>query len=291
MEDRILIRQMTAADAEGVYRTGSEALPATDEERRQVMNRSAEEVEQRKERYQYFLEHDQRGALVAADGDRIVGVALALVRERVWVLSLFAVEAGYRDAGLGRELLDRALGYAADSRGAMIASSTHPGAMRRYALAGFTLLPTLVAGGTVRRERLPAGLGVREGTAGDLELAAEVDRFVRGAVHGPDLEFMLQTGSRLLVAEGPAGRGYAVVRKGSPALLAATAPETASELLWACLAEGFDELVEVPWITGDQNWAVPVVLEAGLSLSPAGPICVRGDLGPLTPYLPSGPFL
>jgi hypothetical protein len=95
----------------------------------------------------------------------------------------------------------------------------------------------------------------------------------------------------LLVAEGPAGRGYAVVRKGSPALLAATAPETASELLWACLAEGFDELVEVPWITGDQNWAVPVVLEAGLSLSPAGPICVRGDLGPLTPYLPSGPFL
>jgi hypothetical protein len=33
------------------------------------------------------------------------------------------------------------------------------------------------------------------------------------------------------------------------------------------------------------------VLEAGLSLSPAGPICVRGDLGPLTPYLPSGPFL
>jgi hypothetical protein len=47
----------------------------------------------------------------------------------------------------------------------------------------------------------------------------------------------------------------------------------------------------VHWITGFQDWAVPVVLEAGLSLSPAGPICVRGELGPLTPYLPSGPFL
>ena len=36
---------------------------------------------------------------------------------------------------------------------------------------------------------------------------------------------------------------------------------------------------------------LPVVLEAGLSLSPFGPICTRGELGPLTPYLPSGPFL
>jgi hypothetical protein len=31
--------------------------------------------------------------------------------------------------------------------------------MRRYALAGFSLQPTLMAGGKVRRESLPAGLG------------------------------------------------------------------------------------------------------------------------------------
>lgn len=282
---------MKPADVDGVYRTSSEAIPATDEERQQVRKRSAEEVAQRMQRYLHFLEHDRRGAWVAAEGDRVVGVALALVREGIWVLSLFAVEAGYRDAGVGRELLDRAIGYGAGSRGAMIASSTHPAAMRRYALAGFTLLPTLTASGTVRRERLPSGLGVREGTAGDLELAAEVDRSVRGAAHGPDLEFMLRTGFRLLVSEGQAGRGYAVGWKGSPALVAATAPDTAAELLWACLAEGTGAPVEVPWITGAQNWAVPVVLEAGLTLAPAGPICVRGELGPLTPYLPSGPFL
>ena len=46
---------MKAADADGVYRTSSEALPATDEERQQVMNRSAEEVARRKERYLHFL--------------------------------------------------------------------------------------------------------------------------------------------------------------------------------------------------------------------------------------------
>jgi ribosomal protein S18 acetylase RimI-like enzyme len=291
MRDHVFLRKMAIADADGVYRTSSEALPATPDERQQVMSRSAEEVGWRTERYRHFLEHDPDGAWVAVDGDRVAGVALALVREGVWVLSLFAVDEEYRDDGLGKELLDRALLYAEGCRGAMIASSTNPAAMRRYALAGFALRPTLMAGGKVRRESLPAGLKAREGTEADLELAAEVDRLVRGAAHGPDLEFMLRTGSRLLVSEGSSGQGYAVVREGSPALLAATTPETAASLLWSCLAKGDDSAVEVHWITSAQNWALPVVLRAGLSLSPAGPICVRGDLGPLTPYLPSGPFL
>ena len=291
MRDHVFVRKMATADADGVYRASSEALPATPEERQQVMNRGAEEVGRRTKRYRHLLEHDPDGAWVAVDGDRVAGVALALVRESVWVLSLFAVDEEYRDDGLGKELLDRALLYAEGCRGAMIASSTNPAAMRRYALAGFALRPTLMAGGTVRRGSLPVGLKTREGTEADLELAAEVDRLVRGAAHGPDLEFMLRTGSRLLVSEGSSGQGYAVVWEGSPALLAATTPEVAIDLLWSCLAESKGADVEVHWITSSQNWALPVVLGAGLSLSPAGPICVRGALGPLTPYLPSGPFL
>jgi GNAT superfamily N-acetyltransferase len=282
---------MTPADAAGVYHMSSEALPATAEELEEIRGRSPEEVERRKDRYLHFLRHDPEGAWVAADGDRVVGVALALAREGVWVLSLFAVDEGYRSTGVGLALLEHALGYGAGSRGAMLAASTHPAALRRYALAGFDLLPTLMASGAVRRDSLPAGLKVRDGTGEDLQLAAEVDRHLRGAAHGPDLEFMLQTGCRLLVAEGPAGRGYAVVWEGSPGIVAATAPEVATELLWASLADGPGNGVEVRWITGSQNWAVPVVLRAGLALSPAGPICVRGELGPLTPYLPSGPFL
>ena len=282
---------MTPADADGVYRTSSEALTETPAELEEVRARSAEEVERRKQRYRHFLRHDPEGAWVATDGERVVGVALALAREGVWVLSLFAVAEEYRGAGVGRELLDRALGYAEGRKGAILAASTHPAALRRYALAGFDLYPTLMAKGRVRREALPSGLKVREGARGDLELVGEIDRLLRGGAHGPDLEFMLHTGSRLLVAERAAGRGYAVVREGSPAIVAATAPEVAADLLWACLAQSTGAGVEVRWITGAQRWAVPVVLEAGLSLSPAGPICVKGELGPFTPYLPSGPFL
>lgn len=284
------IRPMTPEDVDGAYLMSSLALAASADEKEQVRNRTPEEVEIRKERYRHSLEQDPEGSWIAADGEQVAGVALALVREGVWVLSLFAVDEAYRNAGVGRRLLDRALEYAAGCRGAMLAASTHPAALRRYALAGFTLLPTLMASGTVRRESIPPDLTARHGTKKDLDLAADVDRYLRGAAHGPDLEFVLRTGGRFLISECRAGRGYAVEWKGYPAVVAATAPDIAADLLWACLAESTAE-TEIRWITGQQNWAIPVALEAGLSLSPAGPICIRGELGSLTPYLPSSPFL
>lgn len=283
---------MNPEDAAAVYRTASAALFESPEDRETLRRRTPEEVENRTARYGHLLRHDPEGAWVAEADGRISGVALALVRERVWVLSLLAVDAAYRNTGVGGRLLGRALAYAKGCEGAMIASSRHPAAMRSYARAGFDLHPTLSASGPVRRGSIPAGLAVRDGAQRDLELAAEVDRAVRGAAHGPDLERMLQTGCRLLVAERPSGRGYAAEWNGSPAVLAATEPGTARDLLWACLERTPPGVgAEVDWITGRQNWAVSVSLDAGLSLSPAGPICTRGDLGPLTPYLPSGPFL
>ena len=209
---------------------------------------------------------------MAEDGGRISGVAVALVRERVWVLSLFAVDAAHRNTGVGRHLLERALAYGDGCKGAMLASSQHPAAMRSYARAGFDLHPTLTASGPMRREPIPAGLAVRDGEAQDLDLASEVDRAIRGAAHGPDLEHMLATGSRLLIAEGPSGRGYAAERDGSTAVLAATEPRVARDLLWACLerAPAGGE-AEVHWISGRQNWAVPVVLGAGLRSPPSAP--------------------
>ena len=286
------IRPMRPEDAGAVYDTASTALFESMEEREVLRRRTPEQVENCKSRYGHFLRRDPEGAWLADDEGRVSGMAISLVRERVLVLSLLAVDAAHRSTGLGRELLERALAYGDGCEGAMIASSQHPAAMRSYARAGFDLHPTLTASGPVRRELIPAGLCVRDGEEQDLDLASEVDCTVRGAAHGRDLEHMLATGCRLLVAEGSSERGYAAERDGSPAVLAATEPEVARDLLWACLERApAGEEAEVHWISGRQNWAVPVVLEAHLSLSPAGPICTRGDLGPLTPYLPSGPFL
>jgi GNAT superfamily N-acetyltransferase len=280
---------MNLADVDEVYGLATAAFAEPGEAER----RTAEEVEARKERYLHFLRHDAEGAWVAEDADgKVGGVAIALLREGLWVLSLFVVGEEHRGRRVGGELLGRALSYGAPFEHGMIASSTHPAAMRSYALAGFTLHPTFTAKGVVRREKLPAGLEVRDGGVEDLELAAGVDRYLRGAAHGPDLEFAVSSGDRLLVAERGSARGYALTREGSPWLAAATSREVASELLWAGLAESKPgEGVEVRWITGSQPWAVRTILDAGLDLRPDGPICVKGVPGPLAPYLPSGAYL
>ncbi len=263
---------MKPEGAEAVYHTASNALYESPEDKERLHRRTPEEIERRIEQHKHAFRHDPGGAWVAEDGGRISGVAVALVRERVWVLALFAVDAAHRNMGVGRHLLERALAYGDGCEGAMIASSQHPAAMRSYARAGFDLHPTLTASGPVRREPIPAGLAVRDGETQDLDLASEVDRTIRGAAHGPDLEHMLTTGCRLLIAEGPSGRGYAAERNGSPAVLAATGPEVARDLLWACLERApAGEEAEVRWISGRQNWAVPVVLGPASRSSPSAP--------------------
>ena len=103
---------------------------------------------------------DPGGAWVAGVDGEIVGVALALVREGIWGLSLFAVAEAHRDRGIGRELLEASFGHGADARGHLILSTESPAAMRRYARLGLDLRPCVAAAGIVDRARLPAADGV-----------------------------------------------------------------------------------------------------------------------------------
>ena len=66
-------------------------------------------------RWRSRIEHpvalDPEGMLVAEHGGRIVGVAQAIRRERLWCLSLLTVDPTVQSAGAGRALFDRALEY------------------------------------------------------------------------------------------------------------------------------------------------------------------------------------
>jgi hypothetical protein len=73
-------------------------------------------------------------------------------------------------------------------------------------------------------------------------------------------------------------------------LLVATDEDAAAQLLWASLALADTERPAVRWITAAQQWAIKVVVSAGLRLEPYGALCVRGNAGTLSPYLPSPPF-
>lgn len=240
------------------------------------------------------LATDPDGCAVAEVAGAVAGVALALRRGDVWVLSLLVVDPEHQSAGVGARLLERALGYGADAPVGLIAASDDPRALRRYGRAGFALHPAVRASGPIDRRALPGGLGVRTGEARtDLERLAPVDLVVRGAARTGDLAALLEEpAARLLVADRPGRRGYAIVSGGDVATMAATDAGTAHELLLAALAEvpiGANAGIER--ITAEQSWAVDAALLAGLRLTPGEPVFVRGRASVPAPFLASGMYL
>jgi hypothetical protein len=113
---------------------------------------------------------------------------------------------------------------------------------------------------------------------------------VRGAGHGRDLPVPLQgAGARLLLFED---RAFALVRGDRVSLLAGLDDEAATRVLWAAFAAfAPGASVTVEFLTAGQDWAVRACLDAGLALSPDGPLFAGGELGPLRPYIPSGAYL
>ena len=245
-----------------------------------------QQAERTRRRLRYFLESDPRGSWVATWNDEVVGLAQAIRRGELWILSLFGVAVRVQGRGVGRHLLDRVLAYAAPDGPGLILSSCDPRAMRRYVAAGFALHPVVAALGRVRHDRLPAAHEVRDGSAADIPLADKVDEHVRGAARGLDLVHLLDDGVRMLVVDG---RGYAMVRGSQPVLLAAMDEAAARTLLVATLAGGpANQEVEVGWLSGVQQWAIDIVVTAGLELRPSGAIMVRGLAGPPRPCLLNG---
>jgi len=243
------------------------------------------------QRIAHMLGTDPDGAWAAVDPDGIViGIAIAIVREKLWGLSMLAVDPAAQARGLGTRLLDAALSHGRGLTARMILSSDTPRAIRAYHRAGIPALPALQANGALNRSRIPAGLRSVEG---DPELHGDlidrVSRHVRGASHLPDIVAAMQTGCQLLVFEDS---GFALARDGSPYLVAAHDEAAAADLLWSCLATaGAGEQVRVMFVTAGNDWALTVALDAGLTLSPDGPVFAGGIEGTMRPFLPSGAFL
>lgn len=291
MPDELIIRPLLPDDVAPAEAVGWAALsPLWPDEFRP----KDDEVRRARARLRvaHLQQTDPGGAWVAESGGEIIGIALSLIREDVWGFSLFGVHPEHHGKGVGSAVYAPSLAYGDDCRGGLILSSEHPAAMRRYSLSGFRLLPCVTTAGVLDRRGLPTGLQSRPGDLldeKDLETCVAASRFVRGASHEVDLETALAAGGELLVLPG---RGFAIHRDGSPALLAALDDEAATDLLWSCFAAApAGATVHVDFITAGNDWAIAVSLRCRLALSPEGPVFARGDVGPLAPYLPSGAYL
>jgi GNAT superfamily N-acetyltransferase len=236
-------------------------------------------------RLRHLILSDPEGAQGAECDGRLVSAGLALKREGVWGLSLLVTDPEHQSDGVGTAVLTACHDYAADARGRIILSSTDRRAMRAYARLGLQAHPTLTGAGKPRDVTAPEA--VWDGDAGDIAFTAEVDRHVRGGAHGDDIGALLQMGMLLLVSE----RGYAIyAASGEVRLLAAYDEDGAAEILRGVLSRVQE--ARVGWLTAQQQWAIRTCVEAGLELrTDEGPVFLGGDVGPFTPYIPSGAFL
>ncbi|MEQ6901125.1 GNAT family N-acetyltransferase [Nocardioides sp. YIM 152588] len=233
-----------------------------------------------------FLDIDPGGCWVAEDEGRMVGFATSFRREDVWCLATYAVLPGRQGAGIGRAVLDAAMGYAEGSPRRMLSASSDPKALRRYHRAGFTLHPQVHLAGEVDRAALPAVRGVREGTADDLAWMDDLDRDHRGGPHGPDHAALADYGRLLVLADRT---GYAYGGPTHVAVVAAREVDGASALLWECLARA-EGRFEVDHVTDANQWAARIGLDAGLALGQSGFLGLAG-MAPPSPYLHNGALL
>jgi GNAT superfamily N-acetyltransferase len=248
--------------------------------------RSPEEVAAWLKRTKYLLATDPAGCWVAEDRDLLIGFAIALEREKMWILASYAVLPGRQGVGIGRMLLSAAMSHGRGALRGMLVSSADPRATRHYRQAGFSLHPKMAMRGQLDRQAIPPVDRVREGSVGDFELMDSIDRRIRGAAHGPDHAMLLQS-FHLLVSDRTTGSGYAFVSaSGTPVLLAATNRRTAAALLWeAIAATPAGSPASIEGITANNEWAIDVGLAAGLSLATEGYVGLR-QMRPPLPYLP-----
>ena len=146
------IRPMTEDDLESTERASALTFLDADRRDRRVSEpepspRSATASAQWIDRMRFFLGVDPDGCWVAADGEDIVGFAISQNRDALWYLATYGVVTAHQGRGVGRLLMDAVLTHAEDRPG-MFSSTVHPGATRRYRLAGFTLHPQMRMVGT-----------------------------------------------------------------------------------------------------------------------------------------------
>lgn len=237
-------------------------------------------------RTRHLLSTDPGGCWVAEADGEVVGFATSLVRELMWILASYAVRPGLQGRGLGRGLLEAALQHGRGCLRGMLNASDDPGALRRYALAGFRLHPQLLLRGRVERSVLPGVRHVREGTPGDRDLLDSLDRRTRGAAHGADHD-VIGRELRLIVTDRPAGSGYAYVNpSGVPVLLAASNRKAATALTWEALASSQPDVpVEFGHVSPVNDWAVDLAMAARLAVHSSGFLALRRMKEP-TPYVP-----
>jgi GNAT superfamily N-acetyltransferase len=263
--------------------------------------------------YGHLRTTDPDAFVVAVDGDRIIGFAAAVVRERLWFLSMLFVRPEAQGRGLGRALLTR-IHPAADAD-MVLGTGTdaaQPISNALYAMHGIVpRMPLLnVTGLPVRPEAfgsLPSGVtpapfdeiaGAAPDGRGHGDLVAAVDRLDRatlGFAHPADHRFLRGESRRGWLYRGPDGGplGYGYAGEGGRVGPVAALDEMlVAPILGHLMSATQPRGAFAIWLPGDADRAVTAVLRAGLRLDQFPVLlCWSRDFADFRRYLPISPGL
>jgi GNAT superfamily N-acetyltransferase len=244
--------------------------------------------------------------------DRIVAFAAALMRERLWFLSMLFVRPGLQGAGLGRALLARVAPRDGEaSFRATATDSAQPISNALYASAGIVpRIPLLNLIGLPQHPdafgSLPSGIVPRafadlaDGPGGEghrrlAEAVDTLDREVLGVAHPADHRFLRQESRTGWLYHGPDGTavayGYAT-EAGRIGPVAVRDPELLAPILGHLSNAVTPRGAFALWLPGTADRAVVPALQAGFRLDQFPVLlCWDRPFADLTRYLPISPGL
>ncbi len=244
------------------------------------------------------LASDPDGYFCAVEEGRIRGMVSALVRGRVWYLSMFFVLPGDQGRGLGRALLERALAYG-EARGAEVRctwATLDPRAQARYVMAGMAprwpIYRLDADAAAVARLKARVGLDPRERELScdpsDVEkLTAEV--FGHGRTD--DLAHWRSDGGAAVAIERGGGLAAFAYRRGERIGPAAGRDETALlQAVAAAAAAGGGESVTMR-VPGACASLLEALVSCGFRIGDPTLFMASRLFGRPELYLPSGPIL
>jgi GNAT superfamily N-acetyltransferase len=246
------------------------------------------------------LVSDPDGYFCAIEEGQIRGMVSALVRGRVWYLSMFFVLPGEQGRGLGRALLERALAYG-EARGVEVRcvwSSLDPRAQARYVMAGMAPRWPIyrLEGDVAAVLRLKARIGL-DPRARDLPCepaaAEKLTTEVFGHGRADDLAYWRGDGGTTVAIERGGEVAAFAYRRGERIGPAAGRDETALiQAVAAAAASGADGgrsvTIRVP---GACASLLEALVGCGFRIGEPAVFLASRPFGRPELYLPSGPIL
>ena len=246
------------------------------------------------------------------DGDRIIAFASAVVRERLWYLSMLFVLPEFQGAGLGRELLAQVRPRDETMIRAVATDSAQPVSNALYAADGMVpRLPLLSCTGLPQRPEafgaLPSGIvpipfdeiaaGPPDGQGHRLLVEAidTLDRELLGVAHPLDHRFLRTESRRGWLYRGPDGTPVGYGYAGEAGRVGPVAVRDA-DLLGPVLGHLTSAVAPrgafAIWISGAADRALVPVLQAGFRLD-RFPVLLCWDrpFADFSRYLPISPGL